>query len=148
MFSQRIINKFYYLSFATTLSIVLILSLLGGISSLKCPFFELFHVCCPMCGTTRAWKSFLFLQNPWLAFRYNPMFMLWGFWCSIAYMDLWLKGFTSQRPTFGEKLMLKLSHSKVPQTIHVILSVLAFVYLNHPCVREWRQIMDNIYGWK
>lgn len=40
-----------------------------------CPIFKLFGVCCPLCGTTRAWISFLSGEIP-EAFRYHPLFLI------------------------------------------------------------------------
>lgn len=44
-----------------------------------CPIYELLGICCPLCGTTRAWVCFLTGQIP-LAFQYHPLFLITPFW--------------------------------------------------------------------
>ena len=39
---------------------------------LKCPFYELLHIYCPGCGTTRMIRSLLHFEI-YQAFRYNPL---------------------------------------------------------------------------
>ncbi len=142
----KINSKFFYLGFASFLSIIITASLLGQLPSLTCPFFQFFHICCPMCGTTRAWKSFLFLQNIVIAFKYNPMFIIWGFWCFIAYIDLWLKAFNSTKITFGQKLISSVGKVPIVFNFHFGLALINLIYLNLPSTYQWRIVMDQKYS--
>ena len=44
-----------------------------------CPIYELFGICCPLCGTTRAWISFI-NGDIEAAFRYHPLFLITPLW--------------------------------------------------------------------
>jgi uncharacterized membrane protein YwzB len=44
-----------------------------------CPIYELSGICCPLCGTTRAWIHFLSGEIK-TAFRYHPLFLITPFW--------------------------------------------------------------------
>jgi hypothetical protein len=48
-----------------------------------CPIVRLFGVCCPLCGTTRAWISFLSGEIT-EAFRYHPLFLISPVWFFMA----------------------------------------------------------------
>ena len=48
-----------------------------------CPIFRLFGVCCPLCGTTRAWISFLSGEII-AAFRYHLFFLISPAWFFVA----------------------------------------------------------------
>ena len=61
------------------LSIILILILaifvlldIFEVIGLKCPFYELLHIYCPGCGTTRMIRSLMHFEF-YQAFRYNPL---------------------------------------------------------------------------
>lgn len=59
-------------------NVLLVCAVLAG-AWLGCPFYELAGITCPLCGTTRAWSSFLsgdFAR----AFRCNPLFLLIPVW--------------------------------------------------------------------
>lgn len=49
------------------------LTLLFMLVMYGCPFYKIFGIICPACGTTRAWLSF-FSGNITKAFRYNLFF--------------------------------------------------------------------------
>lgn len=51
-----------------------------------CPIFRVFGVCCPLCGTTRAWLSFLSGEIT-EAFRYHPLFLISPLWFFVAVHD-------------------------------------------------------------
>ena len=53
------------------LAIFVLLDILEVIG-LKCPFYELLHIYCPGCGTTRMIRSLLHFDI-YQAFRYNPL---------------------------------------------------------------------------
>lgn len=57
----------------------LLLCTLGLGAWLGCPIYELTGITCPLCGTTRAWLSFLggdFMG----ALRFHPLFLLIPVW--------------------------------------------------------------------
>ena len=49
---------------------LVLFAIIGG-----CPVYQLFHVCCPCCGITRAWLCF-FQGDLMRAFRYHGLFPL------------------------------------------------------------------------
>ena len=53
------------------LAIFVLLDVLEVIG-LKCPFYELLHIYCPGCGTTRMIRSLMHFEF-YQAFRYNPL---------------------------------------------------------------------------
>ena len=58
---------------------LLLLCALGLGAWLGCPIYELTGITCPLCGTTRAWLSFLggdFMG----ALRFHPLFLLIPVW--------------------------------------------------------------------
>ena len=57
----------------------LIFCAVGVVAWLGCPVYTLLGICCPLCGTTRAWVNALhgaFGE----AFRCHPMFLITPFW--------------------------------------------------------------------
>lgn len=58
---------------------LLLVFALGLGAWLGCPIYELTGVTCPLCGTTRAWLSFLSGDFS-RAFRCNPLFLLIPVW--------------------------------------------------------------------
>lgn len=46
---------------------------------LGCPVYGILGISCPLCGTTRAWISFLSGEIS-TAFRYHPFFLITPFW--------------------------------------------------------------------
>lgn len=48
-----------------------------------CPIYKWFGVCCPLCGTTRAWICFLSGELR-AAFAYHPLFLITPFWLFAA----------------------------------------------------------------
>lgn len=135
--------RFFYLSIAIILTIILSLSLFDYISPMGCPLSKLLKFCCPMCGTTRAWKA-LMAGYFVTAIRYNPIFWLWGFWCAVSYLDLWCKVFKLKEPTVGRKMLAAIGVKKTLLKLHLSLSFCTFVYLNLPTVREWRDYISHI----
>lgn len=49
------------------------------VAVLGCPIYEFLGISCPLCGTTRAWVSFLAGEIS-TAFRYHPFFLITPFW--------------------------------------------------------------------
>ena len=49
------------------------------VAVLGCPIYEFLGINCPLCGTTRAWVSFLAGEIS-TAFRYHPFFLITPFW--------------------------------------------------------------------
>jgi len=82
-----------------------------------------------MCGTTRAWLH-LFHGNIAGAFFCNPLFLLWGFWCIVAFVDLVHKGLASVSPTVGERCMIDVAKSKTLKLAHIICCVAMLFYAN------------------
>ena len=136
---DRLRFNYIYLGLAVILTIVLISSFLGYLPSLGCPFSKFLNFCCPMCGTTRAWKSFL-AGHLDVAFRYNPIFIVWGFWCAVAYLDLWCKVIKIKRQTIGERLLVTVSKNIILLRAHQLLSFCMLIYLNLPPVQQWRNL--------
>jgi len=97
-----------YLGLALAVVIAGGLSLSGILPVLRCPLNAFFGVQCPMCGTTRAWHSFLAGRYE-EAFLWNPLFLLWGAGCLIAFLDLLHKGLGGLPHTVGEELMQRLA---------------------------------------
>ena len=48
-----------------------------------CPIYEVCGICCPLCGTTRAWVCFMTGETA-RAFRYHPLFLVTPFWFFVA----------------------------------------------------------------
>jgi len=58
---------------------LLLLCALGLGAWLGCPIYELTGITCPLCGTTRAWLSFL--SGDFMgALRFHPLFLLIPVW--------------------------------------------------------------------
>lgn len=134
--------SYRYLSVTTCLTVILVSCIIGKLPFPPCPFSEFFGFCCSMCASTRAWRVVLLSGNVAEALLYNPIFWLWGFWCTVAYIDMWLKSFRIGSPTLGEKLMLYVSKNRVLINAHLVLSFITLIYLNLPIVAEWRQLMS------
>ena len=100
--------RFGYLGLALAVVIASGLSLSGILPVLRCPLNAFFGIHCPMCGTTRAWRSF-FGGRYEEAFLWNPLFLLWGGGCLIAFLDLLHKGFGGLSPTVGGCVMQRLA---------------------------------------
>ena len=49
------------------------------VTGFGCPIYELLGICCPLCGTTRAWICFVTGKTA-LAFQYHPLFLITPFW--------------------------------------------------------------------
>ena len=58
---------------------IFLICVLAVVAMLGCPIYRLFGVPCPLCGTTRAWVSFLTGKME-LAFRYHPFFLITPLW--------------------------------------------------------------------
>ena len=127
-----------YLSFTVGLTIVLLSCLGGKLQFPACPFFKFLGFGCPTYGSTRAWRAVLSSGDIAQAFLYNPLFWLWGFWCIIAYLDLWCKSFGLRNPTVGEKMITYVSKTKFLLHTHLLFSSLTLIYVNLPIVAEWR----------
>ena len=136
--SGRFQLNYLYLSVAVGLTIILSGCLLGKIPFPNCPFEQFFHFCCPMCGSTRASLSLLHTGDLWTALRFNPIFWLWGFWCGIAYVDLWIRAFSQHRPSIGESCIQSLANNKTFLKFHLGLSLGTLLYLNLPITVAWR----------
>ena len=135
----RLHLDFLHLVLLITLTVTIGLMFFGVLDFPGCPFSELLDICCPMCGTTRAWKSFL-SGNVIKAFHYNPIFLLWGFWCSVFYLDLWCKTIKMKRPTIGEWLLQSLSNRAIFSKLHLLMLLCMFIYLNFPLIKQWREL--------
>jgi uncharacterized membrane protein len=48
-----------------------------------CPVYNWFGICCPLCGTTRAWLCFL-RGDVEAAFYFHPLFLITPFWFFVA----------------------------------------------------------------
>ena len=100
--------KFGYLGLALAVVIAGGLSLSGILPVLRCPLNAFLGIRCPMCGTTRAWRS-CFGGHFKEAFLWNPLFLLWGAGCLIAFLDLLHKSFGGSSPTCGEVVAQRLA---------------------------------------
>ncbi len=94
-----------------------------------CPFHEYLGVSCPMCGSTRACYALL-AGRVADAFRLNPIFWYWVFWCVVAYVDVWTRAFSVARPSCGTRLLLYSLHHRVWLTLHVLMLLGTLLYLN------------------
>ncbi len=130
--------NYKYLGFTVGVTVVLLSCLEGKLQFPGCPFSQFLNFCCPMCGSTRAWRALLSSGDITKAFLYNPIFWLWGFWCTIAYLDLWCKVFGLGNPTLGEKMLIYVSKTKFLLHSHLLFSFLTLIYLNLPVIAEWR----------
>lgn len=119
-----------YLALALVVLIAGGLSLSGILPALRCPLNAFFGVSCPMCGTTRAWCSF-FAGNYREAFIFNPLFLLWGGACFLAFLDLLHKGFGGTAPTVGEDVMHRLAASPLVSAALSTCFVGVLIYNNH-----------------
>ena len=54
---------------------IIYIAAIAVVEIIGCPFYKLFHITCPACGTTRAWLCAL-RGNFRGAFGYNPFFIL------------------------------------------------------------------------
>ena len=71
--------------------ITLLCILLAG-AGFGCPIYELSGICCPLCGTTRAWICLL-TGRATLAFQYHPFFLItpFFFFAAVHYSSLFRK---------------------------------------------------------
>ena len=111
-----------------TITIVLLLSLLGGIVyaiffkitgiGIPCPIHELFHLNCPGCGISRMIFSILEF-NFYQAFRYNPLLFILLPFAIVLSIDA-IKAYIDDRET---KIF-----SKIPLWCWIILLVIVIGY--------------------
>jgi len=121
--------RFRYLAIALGVCAAVGLSCAGVLPAYRCPFATFLGISCPMCGTTRAWLH-LFHGDIAGAFFCNPLFLLWGFWCIVAFMDLLHKGLSSVSPTVGERCMIGAAKCRTLKLAHVIGIVTMLFYAN------------------
>lgn len=105
------------------------LSLAGVLPTLRCPLKTYLGVGCPMCGTTRAWCSF-FEGHFREAFVWNPLFLLWGAACFVAFLDLLHKGSGGASPTVGEVLARRLAASPIAARLFAVSVGALLIYTN------------------
>lgn len=132
--------KYRRIFFAALIATILLGSFLEYLPGISCPFENFLGICCPMCGTTRAWKSLL-LGDIITAVKFNPMFIVWGWWCLVCYLDLLAEALPNTR--IREVWVSRISISRVSQFwiyLHLAASSLTVIYLNHPAVHNWREM--------
>lgn len=81
-----------------------------------------------MCGTTHAVLS-CYAGNFKTAFLINPIFWLWVFWSTLAYVDLWHRGFTKEW-TIGRRIMDWAMTNRWSKAFHVVAFMGTLVYRN------------------
>ena len=121
--------RILYLGLAFGVVIGALLSQVGVLPAAICPFSRYLFVSCPMCGTSRAWLLLLH-GDPLAAFKSNPLFLLWGLWCLVAFADLLHKSFASRAPTIGDFCIRAVSRNKPLVIAHAVCCVSMFFYLN------------------
>jgi hypothetical protein len=136
--------NYAHLTVATILTVLLSVGLSGKVPLPACPFEQFLGFCCPMCGSTRAWLTLLSTGNLLQSLRFNPIFWLWGFWCGIAYGDLWLRAITRHKPSCGQILMQSVGQNRGLLIGHLGLSLGTVIYLNLPTTIAWR-LSQNIF---
>ncbi|MGB0564379.1 MAG: DUF2752 domain-containing protein [Spirulinaceae cyanobacterium] len=122
---------------ALAVAIAISSGLMGIIPLPACPFETFLGICCPMCGSTRAWLS-LFEGKVLTAFRYNPIFWLWGFWVCVSYITLWEQALRPDAIAWGEKTLKGMTRIRPLLYLHLFASAATFIYLNTPAVVQWR----------
>lgn len=134
--------NYKYLFFVIFLTVVLLGCVTERFQFPPCPFSEFIGFCCPMCGSTRAWRVLLDSGDIAQALRFNPIFWLWSFWCTVAYLDVWCRTFKLEHPSLGEKLIVYLSRHQALLHSHLLISFITLVYLNLPSVVYWRESLN------
>lgn len=99
----------------------------------QCPFHRYLGLNCPMCGSTRAWLA-VFHGHWQEAFQLNPIFWLWGFWGGVLLSDLGLHVFQQTHPTWGERWIQIVCHTRLLRVLHEALILATMVYLNHSSI--------------
>ena len=117
------------MALAAAVCMVVPLSFVGLLPAYRCPFAKFLGVCCPMCGTTRAWEQLL-SGNIAGAFLWNPLFLLWSFWCLVALADLVHKVFGATHCTIGDRCVSAARRSGLLRVVHVVLFAAMLVYVN------------------
>jgi hypothetical protein len=121
--------RWSYIALAIAVPLATALALPGPWPRLACPWHHWLGFECPMCGSTRAWLALA--GGDWCgAFRFNPIFWLWGFWTGMAYLELWQRALAPQTAPIGTALMQQLARKPTWLGIHALLIVGATVYLN------------------
>jgi hypothetical protein len=121
--------RFQYLALAVAVCVAASLSFAGLLPAYHCPFATFLGVSCPMCGTTRAWLNFIHGDIRG-AFVYNPLFLVWGFWCLVAFADLVHKAVATRTPTIGERCIRAVARNGVLRVAHFVCFALVLFYVN------------------
>lgn len=134
--------KYKYIALAVAVGIALPASFMGLAPAIECPFWKYLRICCPMCGTTRAWKSLLYFHNLSHALRYNPLFLVWGLMVALSYLDVIIRAFDITSTALLQSFMKQLSNSSMLWYMYCVLLALVTIYLNLPVTRNWRNLTD------
>lgn len=134
--------KYRYLALAVVVTAILITSFTGIAPAIECPFFKFFRFCCPMCGTTRAWKSLIYLNSLSIAFFYNPLFIFWGFIITLSYLDLVFKALDVTSKSLLQRWINITQAHRIFWNLYCLVLIITMVYLNLPITRHWRELTD------